>query len=90
LSGNALVMAAIKTMLTEVMTPAAYDADAEGRESIWSKGCAPSSQSTAYRGRVVHVGARVGTDLRTGSARKTPKRCEIISTRSLGSASISI
>ena len=57
LSGNALVMAAIKTMLTEVMTPAAYDHMLKGAAYL-VEGLRAVIAKHSLPWCVVHVGAR--------------------------------
>lgn len=57
LSGNALVMAAVKTMLTEVMTPAAYDHMLKGAEYL-VEGLRAVIAKHSLPWCVVHVGAR--------------------------------
>jgi glutamate-1-semialdehyde 2,1-aminomutase len=57
LSGNALVMAAIKTMLTEVMTPAAYDHMLKGAAYL-VEGLRAVIARHNLPWCVVHVGAR--------------------------------
>ena len=57
LSGNALVMAAIKAMLTEVMTPEAFDHMQHGAESLVA-GLREVIDRQSLPWCVVHVGAR--------------------------------
>ena len=58
LSGNALAMAAMRAMLTEVMTPAAYDRMLAGAERLVA-GLTAVIAARKLSWSVVHVGARV-------------------------------